>query len=689
MKKILSLICACVLLCLPLTTAYADYVMEDNERVYTPKAYVYAQTLDGFAGISDIFIDNNDNLYVCDDTSNQIIKFSPAGEQILVINEGLNKPQGIFVDDTEDVFIADTDNHRIAHFDKNGKFVEEFKDIQSELLGEDFVFDPQKIAVTPTGYILAIKGQNIMQIDAYSNFRGYIGQPEVGFSLTDMLLRIFASEEQRRFVSKRIAPPYTNLCIGDDNAIYAVSRDSTYGEIKKLNSVGTNTYRQNPSSFEQALSFVSSFITVQIPTQYLGERVNDEGVASLPVFEDVAVDERGIITVLDTNVGKVYQYDQDGNNLCCFGGKGEQNGYFDSPVAMDIDSQGRIFVADKNLKNIQIFEKTSYIEGIHTAVYAYSSGYYQEAYDAWEQVLNQNENYRLAHKGLGLSLYKLEDYSQAMDEFVTAEDRENYSKAFDKQRYEIFKNYFLIVTPCIVLAVAAICMYILLLRKLGNRELVLFTYRSRQPEKRRSLLLLSVSAVFHPIDTFENIKLNRGKNKFYVGAVLILLAFLVRLFYMFTVHFPVADVDLGNAMLSLEVIKMVLPIITWSIAAYAISSIMNGESKFSEVFTCSAYSMVPYIVFTPVLALVSKVLSLSEWAFYSIAVVGLMVWQVVLLVISVATLNRYSAGKTVLVCILSFLTMLLIWAVALLCMALIGQLAQFIAEVFGEIRIVI
>ena len=134
---------------------------------------------------------------------------------------------------------------------------------------------------------------------------------------------------------------------------------------------------------------------------------------------------------------------------------------------------------------------------------------------------------------------------------------------------------------------------------------------------------------------------------------------------------------------------MVLPIITWSIAAYAISSIMNGESKFSEVFTCSAYSMVPYIVFTPVLALVSKVLSLSEWAFYSIAVVGLMVWQVVLLVISVATLNRYSAGKTVLVCILSFLTMLLIWAVALLCMALIGQLAQFIAEVFGEIRIVI
>lgn len=688
MKKLLCLFFVCFLLCAPLTV-HADYVLEDNERVFTPKGYIYQSTMDGFQGISDIFIDEKDNLYVCDDVANQIIKFNAAGEQILVINDGLNKPQGIFVDNTEDVFVADTDNHRIVHFDKNGKFVEEFKDIQSELLGEDFIFDPQKIAVTSTGYILAIKGQSIMQIDAYSNFRGYIGQPEVGFSFTDMLLRIFASEEQKRYVSKRIAPPYTNLCIGEDNAIYAVSRDNTYGEIKKLNSVGTNTYRQNPSSFEQALSFVSSFITVQIPTQYLGERVNDDGIATMPVFEDVAVDERGIITVLDTNVGKIYQYDQDGNNLCCFGGKGDQNGYFDSPVAMDIDSSGKIFVADKNLKNIQCFQKTVYIQNIHDAVYAYSSGQYQQAYDSWQNVLDKNENYRLAHKGLGLSLYKLGDYEKAMDEFMIAEDRENYSKAFDKQRYEIFKDFFLIVTPCIIVAVAAIILYLILLKKVGNRNLALFTYRGREPEKRRSLLLLSTSTIFHPVDTFENIKLNRGKNKMYVGVILILLALLVRLFYMFTVHFPIADVDLNNAMLSLEVLKIVLPITTWAVAAYAISSIMSGESKFSEVFTCSAYSLVPYIVFTPVLALISRVLSLSEWSFYSIAIVGLMVWQVVLLIVSVCTLNRYSASKTILVCFLSFLTMLLIWAVALLCMALIGQLVQFVAEVFNEIRIVV
>lgn len=688
MKKLLCLIFVCILLCAPLTV-HADYTLEDNERVFTPRAYTYESTLDGFQGISDIFIDDHDNLYVCDDTANQIIKFNAAGERVLTVSEGLNKPQGIFIDDTEDIFVADTGNHRVAHFDKNGKFVEEFKDIKSELLGEDFVFDPQKIAVTSTGYILAIKGQSIMQIDAYSNFRGYIGQPEVGFNLTDMLLRMFASEKQKRYVSKRIAPPYTNLCIGEDNAIYAVSRDNTYGEIKKLNSVGTNTYRQNPSSFEQALSFVSSFISVQIPTQYLGERVNDAGIATMPVFEDVAVDAQGIITVLDTNVGKLYQYDQEGNNLCCFGGKGEQNGYFDSPVAMDIDSQGRIFVADKNLKNIQLFQKTSYIQNVHDAVYAYSSGRYQQAYDSWQSVLDKNENYRLAHKGLGLSLYKLGDYQKAMDEFMIAEDRENYSKAFDKQRYEIFKNYFLIVAPCILIGAAAIFVYIFLLKKVGNRSLALFTYRSREPAKRRSLLLLSVSTVFHPVDTFDNIKLNRGKNRLYIGAVLILLAFVVRLFYMFTVHFPVADVDLNDAMLSLEVIKMVLPVVTWAVAAYAISSIMNGESKFSEVFTCSAYSLVPYIVFTPVLALVSRVLSLSEWPFYSIVVVGLMVWQAVLLIISVSTLNQYSAGKTVLVCFLSFLTMLLIWAVALLCMALIGQLVQFIAGVFNEIRIVV
>ena len=690
MKKFLSIFIVFLLLSSLSVTVSADYTLEDNKRVPIPTAYVYQDSIEGFSSVTDIFIDPYDNLYVCDDMENKIIRYDSNYQKTLEIGEelGLLSPKGIFVDDTGDIYIADTNNGRIVHTNKNGVFIEEFKDIQSPLLGEDFVFDPQKIVVTDTGYLLVIKGESIMQIDSRGQFYGYMGQPEIGYSLTDALIRIFASDEQKRYVSKRYAPPYTNLVMGSDGYIYATSRDTTYGEIKKLNSIGNNVYRTNPSTLTQAIQAISSLITVAAPTQYLGERVNDDGVSVTPVFEDIAVDRQGIITVLDSNLGKLYQYDYEGNALCCFGSKGSQKGMFDSPSSVAVDSLGRIYVGDRNLKNVQIFTPTDFITSVHNAVYSYQNGYYDQALQNWDDILERFENYRLAHKGMGLALYKNGDYKEAMDEFILANDRDNYTRAFSKDRYTIFSENFIL---CVVLGVAAIIAFVLLVRfllRVGNRQLSLYTFDKNGTKAKKNLLLLSLGVVRHPIDTFEAIKYNRGRFKARNAVWIFLICIFVRLAYIFLVHFPMADVDINNVSFVQELIKLLLPILTWAVASFAITSIMNGESKFSEIFVCTAYAMVPYCLFTLPLGLVSHLLGMSEWQFYSIAIVGLMVWQAALQFTAVLTLNRFSFGKTVVVCILTVLTMLLIWAVILLCMVLLGQGFRFFADIGHEVAII-
>ena len=72
-------------------------------------------------------------------------------------------------------------------------------------------------------------------------------KPDVGFNLSETLIRMFASAEQIKAIKKREAEPYINIDIGKDGLIYATSREIG-SEIKVLNSVGENLYRTSTAS---------------------------------------------------------------------------------------------------------------------------------------------------------------------------------------------------------------------------------------------------------------------------------------------------------------------------------------------------------------------------------------------------------------------------------------------------------
>lgn len=64
---------------------------------------------------------------------------------------------------------------------------------------------------------------------------------------------------------------------------------------------------------------------------------------------DVQVDADGILSVLDNQRGRVFQYDKEQNPLCIFGGRGEQQGFFKNATALEkLGSEYLIADADKN-----------------------------------------------------------------------------------------------------------------------------------------------------------------------------------------------------------------------------------------------------------------------------------------------------------------------------------------------------
>lgn len=678
----------------------------DSYRQPVPQSYVVTRTINNigdfeddnkyFNNPQDVFIDKKDNIYIVDTNNDRIIKMNKDYKTVGIYygpDKNFRRPTGIFVDDDGDMYLADTGNNRIVHMDPNGKMVEEFTNPESDLsTGE--VFTPSKLIVNTTGYIYVVRGENIMAIDGNGGFRGYYGQTNIGYDLVEALLRIFASEEQRAFVTKRLASSYLNLTLGDDGMIYATSMEREEGEIKELNSIGNNIYRKYKTVGNSIRNPITDFINNKVLKSVVagnsfkfGEYFNDNGEYIEPIFADICVDSEGVVTVIERLNGKVYQYDQSGNMLVAFGGYGEKSGTFTSPSAIDVDSKGNLLILDRINCNLQVFEPTEFINLVHEATSLFNNGNYNDSYEKWRKVLSIDENYDLAHVGIAKTYYKQEQYKLSMEESKLVGDRDVYTMAFDEYKYVVLRAYFV---PIILIALAIIVAVILLVRLFMKSGKKCYWNFLNIKEKKMGIgngILYSFYTLLHPIDVLEGIRYNRKRINMAVPFILFIAAYLVRVAYLYVVHFPLASIELEDVNLAFEAVKLWIVPLTWIPASFMATSISGGESKTPEIgFTC-ALSLTPYIAINIPLMLLSNILSKSQQSWYGVFSALAYIGMFLILFLSMMILNNYTLKKTIGMMFVSAFMMLVIWLVALLCYILTGRVIQFVLIVMEEFRL--
>lgn len=404
---------------------------EDERYVSIPAAYEVKTTYKnlgdyGFLNhAEDLFVDNSDCLYVADTGNNRILKFSPDGEVMAEYTEGfgvpLKNPKGIYVHEDGTIWIADTGNYRVVRIAQDGADVEVYYKPESDLLEESFTFAPEKIYVSGTGYMYVLKGTSLMKMDSKNTFRGYVGAAAVPFSLSRFLIRMFGSQSQVERTMKQEPSAYSNFMIASDGMIYGLLANETSGQIRRLNSVGTNTYPENKYGFDI---------------------IREDGSNVQASFADITVMDNGVITLCDRNTGLLYQYTQDGDLLAVFGGTGNKNGVYQNIVSITHDSEGNLYVLDYTAGNVTLLRPTRFIQMVHEAVSYYNDGDYKAAEYYWKQVLEADSNYAMAHSGYAKVLFKEENYQEAMRQYSLGGDKEGYSDAFAEYRHNIFRKYF-------------------------------------------------------------------------------------------------------------------------------------------------------------------------------------------------------------------------------------------------------
>ncbi len=194
---------------------------------------------------------------------------------------------------------------------------------------------------------------------------------------------------------------------------------------------------------------------------------------------------------------------------------------------------------------------------------------------------------------------------------------------------------------------------------------------------------LGLGVLFHPLEGSRELRNYRSVS---TALVLILLALAVRVITIYMTSFHITSLQPKNANLLLEMARVIMPLLSWSIACYLITAIMDGEAFFRDVLLAMSYSLIPYIVFAIPIAALSTILSRDELILYKSLNTIVWIWVGILMFIQIQVLNDYTFKKTIGVTLLSLFALIVFWATVGLTFALTNHVIQFINEVVIEIK---
>ncbi|NMO95105.1 gluconolactonase [Paenibacillus lemnae] len=416
---------------------------------YLPEGYITGKNLGigEFLEPADMHVSSSGRLYVLDTGNQRIVQMNPDWTEAKVIttfeHEGkedtFSNPSGIFVDHDEKMYIADTDHQRIVILTPEGKLAGMIQNPESEVLPEDFKFIPLKVTVDKANRIFVVaRGvyEGIMQFDEDGSFIGYVGTIKVKRNYADYLWRLVSTKAQKAQMRLFIPTEFSNVDIDEKGFVYATNIDIGSEElIKRLNPAGQDVLKR--------LGYYP-----------VAGDVYFRRTTGPSKFIDVKVLGDGMYSGLDSTQGRVFTYDENGNLLYIFGGKGNQLGLFKTPAAVEMAGEKQL-VLDRGKGNIVVFKPTVFGSRVNEAVRHHYRGEADEAETAWEQVLQLNANYDIAYTGIGKAKLMNQENKEALTYFKLGMDRKNYSVAYKRYRREVMKEHFGTVLSLLLAAGAA------------------------------------------------------------------------------------------------------------------------------------------------------------------------------------------------------------------------------------------
>ena len=670
-------------------TPYANYYIQENEKTAQPipAPYEVSTVIDFDADAQgklknpeDMFIDKDGKIYIADTGNDRVVVYSANYEFLFEIkSEGtfaegdlsaLSGPQGVYVDPEDGaIIVADSGNGRLVEFTKYGNLRYSYSEPESEILSKDFSYRPTKVTKDSRGFMYVTNEgdyNGIMQLNSNGEFVSYYGTNKVNLSFWESISKLLWSREDR--LGKVVTLPYTftNIFSSADGYMYATTTTITPPQVRKIN-IGGSDVLYGSYDFRDGSILANNSLVTQI-------------------FCDVTVDKYNNMLIIDRQYGRVYEYDERGNNLFAFGTEGTGYGQLTYPVSIGTDNLGNVYVLNKTTANIVVYKPTEFANLVHLANKAYSDGDYDESLSLWKDVQKMSNYYTLALVNQGNIKLRQDECNTALELFEEAENATFASDAFEDKRANWLRDNFsyIIIGISLFLAlwVAIISIKKARRKKKGNVEVV---------EKKNFFTVVggffkrTISVMRHPIDGFEEIRYENAGNYGDMTVIMLLFA-LVTVISQYATSFIYRN---GESLDTVEPVSTffiaLLPWVVVCIVNYGVTTIMYGEGRFRDVVIGGAYCHGPLMLLTLPLALLTHFLTLTEQSIFTIVELLVYVWTVFLVYFCIKGIHGFHPVKGFVVFILTAVGVVAVALLFLLVYGLAAQMFDFFATFIKEL----
>lgn len=569
---------------------------------------------------------------------------------------------GFWVDADGTILVCDRSGKKVFRTDSDGVVLQEYGRPDTELMGENADYLPYRVLTDRLGqvYILC-EGQyrGVLQLKRDGTFVSFYGAKTVAVTATlllDMLWRNFMTDEMIANSSRSLPTEYSNMAVDQDGFIYLTSSAGNSEDyLVKLNSAGKNV--MSGSNFGD---------------YNLGKLM---GTPYRTHFKALTVDELGYISVVDETWNRIFQYSPEGELLYIFGGTGQQEGTFSS-IGHILAIDDNLLVTDSSYNSITVFSLTKFGRNVRDANQLFETGLFEESIQPWQEVLTECSNYELAYVGIGKAYQVNQQYEEAMRYFKLGYSRTDYSKAYQRYRSQVMRDYFPPVMTVLLIVVAVfVGVWSYLRKKIGIKKLVF-------DESGKGAYLFYL--LFHPADGFFELRHN-GKYSLWIANLLASLWFLLEAL---TFNYSGFIFNYNNAadfsVISIFITTVGLCFI-FCLSNWLFSTFFNGKGRFKEVWIYFCYSLVPMLFSSAINLLLSQFLTKDESMFMEyIGVIGT-AWTIILVVIALQQLHQYAFVQNLFSLFASVVGVMILLFIGLLAVNLYTQCESFLSSVIKEV----
>lgn len=661
-----------------------------SKEMYNPVTEINAATFgfeEAFKGITDIYYtDKSGILLLCGENSRLVViskNYKKAKEINVVDKNGetidFSGARGIYADSEGTIYISDTNNSRVLVLNSTGVVEQIIEAPVSDLIPEDFYFQPTSIAKDQHGYTyilsLGCYYGALMYTPEYE-FMGFYGPNTVKSSALDTLSylwdRLTSTDEKKDYSVKTL--PYSFSDFSFDTQGFMVTTTSATsggtfatvnetGQIKKISHNGANILFKRSLNGEIGSSSDVNFLEPNVLYGVAGQSI-----------DSIATSEDEYIFALDTGHGRIYIYDAECNLMSAFGGGigvGDQLGMFEKPVALALNGTD-LLVADLNSESFTVFESTEYGDLIRKAQTLYLKGDYDQAGDMWELVLAENRNCQLAYRGLAMVYYNKGDLNKALELAEIACDYSVYDLAWNKIISQFVADYFALIVLVLVLIAVGIFFLARYMRK-NNKKLI------NNPK-----LKLLFNTPFHPFNAFDDLKYKK-MGSWKIAIVLTVLFYIASVLNVTSTGFLFSNTLLRNYNSLFTLVSTIGLIILWSVCNWLVCSMFDGKGTFKDVYVSTSYCLMPWIIFLFLKVVLTNFLPLATAGLISGIETVVLIYTFFMLAIAMIKVHEYDFFKFLLTGIVILFFMILVVFVILMCGILAEQFISFLVEVYEEI----